>query len=181
MEFSHKHQLLYCTWYCMSYTRWGIPCYAAPPLLEFGPRTGAEGGEGPARARMENRDRFNVMYYPTWCSLKKIAPMGNRFFEFISKMRLTILTTLCWLLVGVRPSLLPWVVCLGKFVFWSCGPSKLYIRVRLIFFVTSLCFRVCLGANSGCSFLFQRCSKNGVARRAKRGNAVCESAMFAVI
>ena len=54
-----------------------------PPLLEFWPRTGAEGGEGPARARMENRDRFNVMYYPTWCSLKKIAPMGNRFFEFI--------------------------------------------------------------------------------------------------
>ena len=46
-------------------------CYAAPPLLEFWPRTCAEGGEGPARARMENRDRLTQCITLLGVDLKK--------------------------------------------------------------------------------------------------------------
>jgi hypothetical protein len=50
--------------------------------------------------------------------------------------------------------LVPWASCLGKFVFWSWGRRKLYIRVFDISFLMSLCCRVCAGANSGCSVFF---------------------------
>jgi len=46
-------------------------CYAAPPLLEVRPRTGAEGGEGPARARMENRDMLTKCITLLGVHLKK--------------------------------------------------------------------------------------------------------------
>ena len=73
--------------------------------------------------------------------------------------------------------LVPWAVCLEKFVYWSWSRPKLYIPVFDSFVATSLWYRVCRSANSECSFLFSRCSANAVARWAKGGDSVRESVM----
>ena len=127
-----------------------------PPLWECGPCARARGWGGTRPSSYGRLRQGNAMYSIYILVLtKKNSPYGKPFFRiYLKTVCVMIWTTLCWLLASVRPGLLPWAVCLGKFVFWSCGHSKLYIRVVLSFLVTSLWFRVCSRAKGECTVLF---------------------------
>jgi hypothetical protein len=129
-----------------------------PVLLLCGPPLSGKSGRQCVRGRGGTRPSSNGTRIKVTSRIFSLVGKKSRiskvFFYIISKLIGHFSSALRGPVGGGVPELVPWASCLGKFVFWSCRRLKVYIRVFDISFVMSLCCRVCVGANSGCSFFF---------------------------